>query len=51
MSPWEWEDQSRLQGSVNATGGFRRRGTLPMLETPFYFNELNQCVNEKIHAP
>jgi hypothetical protein len=30
---------------------FRRRGTLPILETPFYFNELNECVNEKIRAP
>jgi hypothetical protein len=29
---------------------FRRRGTLPILETPFYFNELNECVNEKIRA-
>jgi hypothetical protein len=50
MSPGQWDDQSRLQGSVNAASGFRRRGTLPILETPFYFNELNECVNEKIRA-
>jgi hypothetical protein len=51
MSPWQWDDQSRSQGSVNAAGGFRRRGTLPILETPFYFNELKEYVNEKIPAP
>jgi hypothetical protein len=40
-----------LLGSVNAAGGFRRGGTLPILKTPFYFNELNGRVNEKIPAP
>jgi hypothetical protein len=44
-------EQSRLRESVNAAGASAAAAPSLSLETPFYFNELNERVNEKISAP
>jgi hypothetical protein len=36
--------------AIGATGFSCRRSTLPALKTLFYFNELNERVNEKIRT-
>jgi len=40
--------KSGSQGSIGAAGFSCRRSTLLALKTLFYFNELNERVNEKI---